>query len=56
MSAIRAAVEDIRRHRDDKAVNTASACVLQGSEFLDGTPWKDIKAREKEKRKPSFVF
>lgn len=43
MSAIRAAVEDIRRHRDDRAVNSTSACVLRGTEFLDGTQWKDLK-------------
>ncbi len=42
VSAVRSAVEDIRRHRDDRTVNNSPATVLRGGDFVDGTPWRDL--------------
>jgi magnesium-transporting ATPase (P-type) len=43
VSAVRAAVEDVRRHRDDHTVNNSPATVLQDDDFVEGIPWKDLK-------------
>jgi magnesium-transporting ATPase (P-type) len=43
VSAIRAAVEDVRRHRDDFKVNNSPAVVLKDNDFVEGIPWKDLK-------------
>ena len=43
VSALRAAVEDVRRHRDDRRVNSAPATVLRDDDFVEGTAWRDLE-------------
>jgi len=42
VTALKEAIEDVKRHRQDSEVNNRTALVLRGSEFVE-VQWKDIR-------------
>lgn len=43
VTLIREAIEDIRRHRDDTALNNSRATVLRNGALDEAVAWKDIR-------------